>query len=205
VLVAVTAVIGVIIGYTASTVNGNAGGNATSAVRGDVIRGAAIVNDSQRLYAEDAGIAFQMAEAEIRSQVDSDHASSAEPALAADLRSDARIQTGIANALVMTSSWVHDPTTAPGIDGRDLLAHLAAIRARHPDLTNIDVAGLESAAEDDRRESVLLLAGLIPLAVAVLFGSLAEVEERRRDLLVACGWAATAIGVVFAVGVVALL
>jgi hypothetical protein len=187
-------VVGVFIGLRASTVNGGAGGDATSAVRGDVKRGAAIVDDAERLYAEDAGLGLQIAEAEIRSQVDEAHAAGADPQLASDLRSNARIQRGLAHALVHSSSFVTDPTAAPNLDGDQLLARLAAIRALHPDLTNIDVADLEASAEDSRHESVLLIGTLIPLAVAILFASLAEVYERRRDLFIACGWAATASG-----------
>jgi hypothetical protein len=199
VLVAVTAVVGVVIGFHASNVHGSAGGDATSAVRGDVKRGAAIVDDAERLYAEDAAIAFQMAEAQIRSEVDEAHAVKADPALTEDLRSDARIQVGLANALVHTSSWVTDPKAAPDIDGAALLQRLAAIRAVHPDLTNIDVAALKASAEDGRRESTLLIGTLIPLAVAVLFASLAEVYEARRRLLVTVGWIATAAGALLAI------
>lgn len=204
-LLAVTAIVGVLIGWRASTISGAAGGDATAAVRGDVKRGAAIVDDAQRLFIEDAGIAYQIAEAEIRSQVDEQHAATADPALAEQLRSDARIQSGLANALVHTSSMVTDPRAAPALDGSDLLDRLADIRAIHPDLTQIDVASTESSAEADRRKSTLLIGTLVPLAVAVLLGSLAEAYNERRRFFLVGGWIAVGASIVLAILVMAVI
>src|SRR4051812_9089158 len=66
ILLAACAVLAATIGLLSSRASGDAGGDATAAIRGDVRRGSEIVNDAARIYAEDAPLAFQVAEADLR-------------------------------------------------------------------------------------------------------------------------------------------
>jgi hypothetical protein len=200
VLLAVATIVGVAIGFRASNLSGAAGGDGTTAVRDDIRRGGAIIDAARKVYAEDAPLAFQMAEVELRADQDRSTAADAtDPLTRQLLRFDAHAQAGLAAALRDTSSWITDPRTAPDLDGADLVDRFEEIRASNPEATQIDVASSQESAEDDRRKSTLLIGALIPVALAVLFGSLAEFDERRRARLVTAGWAAIAVGLVLAV------
>jgi hypothetical protein len=193
-------VLAVIAGFRASTVDGQGSGDTTKAIRGDNKRGEEIRQDAGFLYAEDAPLAYQIAEAQIRSE-EAAKAAADQSGITADLlKAEAAAQGGVA-ALLVNGRLVNTPAQAVELDGAALMARMAELRARTPELTAIDVEGLVADAQDARKESSLLTAALIPFGFALLMGACAQAFIHRRRLLVAVGWGFAVAGAASAIAI----
>lgn len=200
VLLAVCAVLAAAIGLRASTVNGNAGGDATSAVRGDVHRGSEIVQDATRIYAEDAPQAYQVAEADLRAAAATQAAAGATGIAREILAVEAKRQAALAKLLAEHSSTVvQRPGDATSLSSADLMRRLAEVRARYPGLVKVFPEADASAASDLRFKSNLLVAALIPISIGFLCGALAEGFTRLRGRLFLVGSLAALAGLAMAI------
>ena len=201
VLLAVCAVLAAGIGLRSSMVSGDAGGNATAAIRGAARRGAEIDNVAARIYSEDAPLALPVAEADLRASA-AKRAATDQSGIAKELLSvEGAGQAALAQLIARSAAIVADgnPGSATSLDGADLMKRVAALRAAYPDLVQLDPEAEASAASDLRRKSSLLLAALIPISVGFLCGALAEGFPHLSRRFFALGSIAAVAGLVMAI------
>lgn len=192
VLLAVAAIVGALIGGRAALLNDRGGDQLTDAINADVRSGARIVGDVRQLYEEDASVAHRVAELELLGEELAAVASEQTDAEAtAILRGDAEANTAAAALLADTSSLLEgDGQAALDLTGVDLLERLGEIRdERSAELQALDPDALQAEAEDQLQASSRLMALLVVVALAFLFGALAEVLDRSHRLLLAGGYA----------------
>ncbi len=161
-------------------------------------QGSGIVDAAAFLYAEDAPLALQVAEAQIRAEETERVARTESGTTAALLEAEAAAQRELAATLARSSRIVDDPATAPDLTADDLMERLAELRQRS-ELSEIDPTASQVAANDLNYKSSLLLVALIPLAVAFMFGALAQVYPERRTALLVPGAALAVAAAIFAV------
>lgn len=191
-LLTLAAIIGALIGGRAALLNDAGGDQLGDAVNADVRRGARIVGDVRRLYEEDASVALRVAEMqylgeELSAVADEQSSDQAE----AILRGEAEANAFAAESLASTSALLDGDTQAAAqLDGDDLLVRLALIRSeRSAELKALDPDAVQADAEEQLAASSRLMALLVIVAMAFLFGALAEVQSGSRRLLLTGGYA----------------
>lgn len=192
ILLSIAAIIGALIGGRAALLNDQGGDQLTDAVNADVRRGARIVGDVQRLYQEDASVALRVAEMQLLSEelavVAGEQSDDEAEAI---LSGDAEANAFAAETLANSSSLLEGDTLAAlGLEGGGLLDRLAEIREeRSAELRALNPDALQAEAEDQLEASSRLMLLLVVVALAFLFGALAEVRSGSRRLLLIGGYA----------------
>lgn len=202
VLLAVAAVVGVALGGRASLVSSNATDAWQLALRQEIKRAAAAVEDVRYVYTSEAPVAFAYRELRLRARVIRRLQASAPASTRPLLRLEAEaldlyaknlgegIQQGLADARY---------TTPKG--GFDAAKRLADQRRRNPDLVAIEPESAQRAGDRASRQAVLEMAATIPAALAFFLGAVAEAFSRPRRLLVAAGAALVAAAAVTGIAV----
>lgn len=200
-LLAIAAVSAALIGGWAAVLSVQGAGDLNVAVREDVRRGARIVGDARHLYEEDASVSHRVAEMHIHAEELDRAAAEESGSVDAVLRAEAEANRFTALVLAETSELADgDPEAATQVDGGDLLARFAEIRAERSDeLASLDPDATQAGAEDDERSSANMIGASLFVAFAFLLGALAEVIPGSRRLLLVGGYASVAIGIVAAV------
>jgi len=200
-LLAIAAVSAALMGGWAAILGVQGAGELSVAVREDVRRGARIVGDARRLYEEDASVSHRVAELHLLGEELDRAAAEESGSVDAVLRAEAEANRFTALVLAETSELADgDPEAATQVDGGDLLARFAEIRAERSDeLASLDPDATQADAEDDERSSAGMIGASLFVAFAFLLGALAEVMPGSRRPLLVGGYASVAIGIVAAV------
>lgn len=196
VLLAAAALVAAVIGVRASFASSSASGAWQQAVREEVKRAAALVEDVRFVYGAEGTTAFQVIEARVRAE---------------ELREAAETLTGRDRQIVLVEAeaWqllaenmgtgtdlVDDPKYLTD-DGRyDLGLRLVDVRNLYPDLVAVDPADPQAQGDEADRQARLGVAATIPVAGAFLFGALAQGFPGRRRWLLGAGVILLATGVV---------
>jgi hypothetical protein len=199
VLLASAAVVAAVIGARAALLGDEGSDTWHSAVREDVKRGAALVEDVRFVYSEEAQLGFQVAEGRVRAEEARRAAADAGELGRALLETHAGAQTGIADTVAPSSSLAKDPEYELEDGGYDVLRRLVERRSETPELTALDPDETEQRGTDLNAESALLVASALPAALAFMCGALAHGFPSRRRWLVPAGFALTAISLVLAI------
>jgi len=204
ILLAIAAVVAAIIGARASLVSSDANDSWQSALRTEVKRSAAAMNDVQTLYQSDLPTANQI----LRAQILAEELKAAEdgqsPAAKHALEVEASVQSQLAEVLLSGSQLANDPAYALPSGGYDLGKRLADLRSTSPQLMALDPDALQAAGDKLAQKALLLTLALIPTSLCALLGVLAQPLRRHRQALLGSGVVALAVGVVMAIGVEAL-
>jgi hypothetical protein len=205
ILLALAATVAAVLGARAAVVTSAASGAWQTAVREEVKRSAALVEDVRYVYAVEAAVALRAAAAAVEAdelQQSSDALSEAEKAAA---ESEAFVRQASAEALAGAFALTEDPKYRAG-DAYDVAARLADIRNEHAELVALDPDATMDEGSADSRHGWRLVAATIPASVAFLCGSLAQGFPRNRSPLMVVGFAflalAAATAVLVEVGVV---
>ena len=160
-----------------------------------------MVGDVQRLYQEDVAVAHRIAEAHLLAEAMTGASERERSDTAELLRSEAQAQATLADVLAEASPLAEgDPRRTIRLDGADLLARLAEIRAeRSSGLASLDPDGTQAQAEEQAEASSLLAAAVIPVAFAFLVGALAEVFSGARRALLGVGYGLVLAGIAAAI------
>ncbi len=199
VLLACAAVVAAIIGARAAIV-GDAGSDTWhGAIREDVKHGAALVEDVRFIYVEEAPLAFQVAEGNVRAEEAHRQAKSESGLTRELLEAHAGSFEGVVRTITPASKMAKDEKYHLDNGGYNVLQRLVDVRAENPDLVAIDADATEERGDDLTSESALLVATTLPAGLAFLCGALAHGFPSRRRWLVPLGFALTGLSLVLAV------
>src|SRR3954452_18646002 len=144
-LLATAAIVAAILAARASFLTGDASGKWQLALRTEVKRSAAVLEDVRYLYQTESSIATAIAEARIRRRELLAAATGQPAAVQQALRLEASVQGSRVDAFGPSSELASDPAYALPAGGLDLGKRLADLRARNPDLVALDPHIIEVA------------------------------------------------------------
>jgi hypothetical protein len=199
VLLACAAVVAAIIGARAALVGDDGSDTWHTSVREDVKAGAGLVEDVRFVYTEDAPLAFQVAEGNVRAEEAHREARGTSGLTREMLEAHAGAFEGVVRTIEQASKLAKDPDYQLESGGYDVLQRLVDVRGEHPDLVEIDADATEEEGSDKTFESALLVASTLPAGLAFLCGALAHGFPSRRRWLVPLGFALTAVSLVLAI------
>jgi hypothetical protein len=199
VLLACAAVVAAIIGARAAIIGDEGSDTWHSAIREDVKHGAGLVEDVRFIYVEEAPLAFQVAEGNVRAEEAHRQAKSTSGLTRELLEAHAGSFEGVVRTITPASKMVKDEKYHLDNGGYNVLQRLVDVRAENPDLVAIDADATEERGDDLTSESALLVATTLPAGLAFLCGALAHGFPSRRRWLVPLGFALTGVSLVLAV------
>lgn len=199
VLLACAAVVAAIIGARAAIVGDSGSDTWHGAIREDVKRGAGLVEDVRFIYTEDAPLAFQVAEGEVRAEEAHREAEGTSGLTRELLEAHAGAFEGVVRTIRPASALAKNPKYRLDNGGYNVLQRLVDARNENPDLVAIDPDSTEERGSDLNFESALLVASTLPAGLAFLCGALAHGFPSRRRWLVPLGFALTGVSLVLAV------
>jgi hypothetical protein len=198
ILLALAAIVAAMLGARAAVISSDASGEWQTAVREEVKRSAALVEDVRYAYGAEAAVALRTAAAAIEADELRRSAGPLSGAEKAAVEAEAFIRQTTADLMAGAFDLTKDPKYRAG-DGYDVAARLADIRNEHPELVALDPGATMDQGSADSQHAWLLVAAVIPAAVAFLCGSLAQGFPRDRSPLTVVGFACVALAVAAAV------
>lgn len=199
ILLALAALVAAGIGVRAAMLSDRGGDTWQTAIREEVRRDARIVSDVRRLYGEDARVAYDIAELQIRAEEARKEARATKGPAAGVLRSEAAARAELANSLTKTSSELVDaPEEAPALDGAVLFARLAELRAQAGPAARLDPEARLADGTEDAEKGSWLTAAVVLVSLAFLCGALAAGLPGAGRRLVIAGYGFVGAGVVAA-------
>ena len=203
-LLALAATVAAVLGARAAVVSSAASEVWQTAVREEVKRSAALVEDVRYVYAVEAAVALRAAAAAVEADELRQSADSLGDAAKSAAESAAFVRQTSADALAGAFDLTKDPRYHAG-DGYDVAARLADVRNQHPELVALDPDMTMDMGSEESRRGWRLVAATILAAVAFLCGSLAQGFPRYRLPLTVAGFAfvalASAVAILVEVGV----
>lgn len=198
ILLAAAAIVAAVVGARSTGIASDATDTWQSALRMDIKRSAAALEDIRYLYQSEVPQAVlvmstRLQEAELRSAAAATTGSSV---LALTLEADA--QAGLLTAVGGTNDLTGKSRYALDGGGVNLALRLADIRGENPDLVALDPDTIQATGDALAAKASSMTIALLPLGFAALFGAVAQPFNRRRRLLLALGTTALAIGIVIA-------
>ncbi len=170
------------------------------AVRQEVKRASAYVEDIRFVYSSETPVALKVTEARLRQEELAKAIPTAPPTVGPLLAVEQRAQSEVAKALSPNVDLLTDPRYRTP-DGFDVARRLADARAKNPDLVAIDPDVPESQGDDASDHAIRLVAVTPLIAGAFLCGSLAQGVARRRRRWLLAGTAFLVVGVAAAIAV----
>ncbi len=194
VLVAIAAIVAAILGANAAILASDSSDSWQSAVRQEVKRDAALVEDVRFVFGDEGRNAFRVAQARVRADAYRTAAATATDPVKTALTTEAAALDQVAGALEGSADLVSNPAYGLPDGGFDMAKRLTDIRNEHPDLiaTNPDAA--QAAGDASATKSTRMLAAAIVVAFALFFGAVAEVFSRQRRWLLTLGVIALVVG-----------
>ena len=186
-LLASAAVLAAIIATRASFLANEAAGHWQQAVRSEIKRAAATVEDVRYVYTSEAPLAYRIAEAQVREQAFREAAEGATGEIQAALLHEADVQKALADALIPASEIAADARYALPEGGFDLSTRLADNRALNPELLAVDPDAEMDVGDRVSAKAVMLVAAGLPVGLTLLLGALATAIARYRRVLLAAG------------------
>jgi FlaG/FlaF family flagellin (archaellin) len=198
ILLALAATVAAVLGARAAVVSSAASEVWQTAVREEVKRSAALVEDVRYVYADEAAVALRAAAAAVEAdELRRSAASLGEPEKTV-AESEASVRQTSADTLAGAFDLTKDPRYRAG-DGYDVAARLADVRNQHPELVTLDPDATMDTGSEDSRHGWRLVAAAILAAVAFLCGSLAQGFPLYRLPLTVAGFAFVALAAATAV------
>jgi hypothetical protein len=198
ILLALAAAVAAILGARAAVVSSAASGAWQTAIREEVKRSAALVEDVRYVYAVEAAVALRAAAAAVEADELRQSADSLGDAEKATAESEAFVRQSSADALAGAFDLTKDPKYRAG-DGYDVAARLADVRNQNPDLVALDPGTTMAKGNVASWHGWRLVAATIPAAIAFLCGSIAQGFPRYRPPLMIAGFAFVALAAATAV------
>jgi hypothetical protein len=196
VLLACAAVVAAIIGARAAVVGDDGSDTWHSAVREDVKRDAGLVEDVRFVYSEEAPLAFQVSEGEVRADEAHEQAKGTSGLTRELLEAHAGAFEGVVRVIGGASKLAKDEDYHLDNGGYNVLQRLVDTRAENPDLVALDPDATEAEGADLSYESALMVATTLPAGLAFLCGALAHGFPSRRRWLVPLGFVLTGLSFV---------
>ena len=199
-LLTVAAIVAAVISFRAAIISSSASDSWQSALRSEVKRSAAAMEDVRSLYQSELPIAVRILQARIvQAEMLAEAQGQSGPARQALLQ-EADVQGQIITALSSSSELATAPQYSLPARAELRLAQgrvdeaLADLRATYPDLLALNPDGLETTGDRLAHEAELTILALVPTSVAAFLGVLAQPFRRRRMMLLRLGALALAGG-----------
>jgi hypothetical protein len=200
-LLTVAAIVAAIIGFRAAVISSSASNDWQSALRTEVKRSAAAMEDVRQLYVTELPMAVRILEARTAQAELLAAAQQQSGAARTALVMEASVQSQIITALSPSSDLATNANLSGGSGGFDLAKALAALRSQSPDLVALNPDRLQASGDELAHKAQLMTLALIPTSFAALLGVLAQPLMRRRTLLLRLGTVVLAGGAVMALAV----
>jgi hypothetical protein len=197
ILIAAAAIVGVGLGARATLLSSDASDTWKSAVRTEVKRAAANVEDVRYVYVTEAPLAMQVVTASVRASLLDQSAKAAQGIVRSALLAEAETQRTLGAQIVKSAPDVKKYGTTRG--GFDVAKRLVDQRNRYPGLVALDPDERQRQGDQLSRHSILDVLATVPAGVAFLLGAVAEAFHRRRKLLVLGGALFVAAAIVFGI------
>ncbi len=188
----------------ASFVSNDASDSWQAALREEIRRSAATIEDVRYTFTSEGSIAYEVTQARVLEQEFRAEAARRTGAQQAALEAEAATQAKIAEAILPSSEVASDPKYALPEGGFDLIQRLADNRARFPDLAAIDPTVDQTAGDRAATRAVLIVTPGIPVAITLMLGALAKAFGRYRRQLLTAGTVTLAVAVAMALLVAVL-
>jgi len=201
-LLGTVAVVAALVAARASALSSDATDAWQSALRTEVKRATAAIEDIRYLY--QAELPPTMVILAGRVQVEELRAAAVTSPAASVLAMEAEIQAGVVAATEGAFELATDPAYALPDGGLDLGRRLADLRMETPDLVALDPGAIAAAGDRLGAKAGSMTFALLPLGVAALLGAAAQPFGRARRWLLGGGTAALALGAAIALAVEAL-
>jgi hypothetical protein len=198
ILLTVAAIVAAAIGFRAAAISSSASESWQSALRTEVQRSAAAMEDVRYLYQSEFPIATRILQARVVQAEMLAAAQGQSGAAKQALLIEAGVQAEIISGLSPSSELATKADYALASGGFDLARRLADLRAKSPDMLALDPDGLEATGDRLANKAQLMTFALIPTSIAAFLGVLSQPIRRRRVLLLRLGAAALAGGTAMA-------
>jgi hypothetical protein len=199
--VAIAAIVAAILGARAALLASDGSDAWQSAVRQEVKRDAALVEDVRFVFGDEGRNAFRVAQARVRSQAYREAAPSAPGPVGDALLLEADALDQVAAALVPSAVMASDPKYGLPDGGFKTAARMTDVRAEHPDLLAVNPDSPQQTGDVVVARSLRMLTAAILVAFALFFGAVAEAFPRPRRLLLGLGSVALIVGAAFGLAV----
>ena len=194
ILLTVAAVVAAAIGFLAAMTASSANSSWQSALRTEVKRSTAAMEDVHYLYQSELPVSVRIIQARlVQSELLAAAQSQSGPTRAA-LLLEASIQAQVVSNLSQTSGLGTNPKYAMPSGGLDLAKALADLRAEHPELLALDPDALQATGDRLSHKAQLTTVALLPTSGAAFLGVLAQPFRRRRTFLLRLGGLTLAVG-----------
>ena len=196
-VLAAAAVAAAIVGAFASIISNDAANSWQSALRTEVKRSAAALNDVSYLYLFELPGAARVVSARLAADALSGAGAGQGREVAQALETEAAVQAQIVDLLSASTPLTETSAYLLPSGGLDVGRRLADIRAsgpEGPELLALDPESLVAAGDRLGRKASLLTFALIPISLSALLGILAQPLRRCRARLLLGGLAALAGG-----------
>jgi hypothetical protein len=198
-LLAAAAALATILALRASFLADEAAGAWQSALRTELQRAAALLQEVRQVYGTEGPEAFIITTHEVLGDEMRSHARGASPVVTAVLETEARVHEDLVAQVKPATELTASGYELPA-GGYDLSARLAHVRGARPEAVALDPDGLLEQGDRASRHRLGVVAAGVPIGVALLAGALALPHRSRRRSLLALGWLALGVSVCVAVG-----
>lgn len=199
VLLAAAAVLAATLAMRAAVFSDEAGGAWQSALRTELQRAAVLLQQVRQVYGTEGDEAFAIVTHEVLADQMRMRAQGEPAEVAEVLAAEARVHEDLVGQVKPATELTASGYGLPG-GGYDLAARLVDYREAVPDVQALDPDALMEHGDRASGHALGVVSAGIPVAVAILIGSLAMPNRRRRRLLLSLGWLALAVGALVAIG-----
>ncbi len=198
VLLGMVAILAAIVGARSTALANDATDAWQSALRTEVKRSAAALEDIRYVYQTEVPVALVVMSGRLKADELGRAASSASGDVAATLAMEAAIEKGVVTSTEGSAPLVTDPAYALPGGGVDLGQRLTDLRAERQDLANLDPDTIAAGGDHLATKGSSMTIALLPLGFAALLGAMAQPFWRRRRLLLGMATGAMGTGIAIA-------
>ncbi len=199
VLLTAAAAVAAILALRVTYLSNEAGGAWQSAFRTELQRAAVLLLDVRQVYGTEGEEAFSIAVHEVLADQMRVRAQAAPAEVARALEAEMRVHEDLVEQVKPATELTAGGYGLPG-GGYDLVVRLVGYREAVPDVVALDPDALMRQGDRASGHALGVVAAGVPVAVAVVAGSLAMPYRHRRRFFLVIGWLAIATGLLVAAG-----
>ncbi|HVF13857.1 MAG TPA: hypothetical protein VM942_04610 [Acidimicrobiales bacterium] len=198
ILLALSAVVAAVIGGRVAFRSSTATSLWQQSVREETKRAAAYVEDLRYVYTSEQPVAFALSDARFRAEELKNVAPSVEGLNRIVIELEQAIQEYLSSGPLAEASLLFNDERYQGEHGFDVARRVADIRSENPELVALDPEKARASGNRASTHAIRLMATTIIVAIAFMFGSLAQGFPKRRQALLTVGTVMLALGAVSA-------
>jgi hypothetical protein len=194
VLLGIVAILAALTGARATSLASDATDLWQSSLRTELKRSVGALEDVRYLYQVEVPAALPVLSYRLQSQELRTAAATASGQAAAALALEADVADNIVTSIESSNELATKDAYARDDGSLDLGRRLSDLRMRSPDLVALDPDAIQAEGDHLGTKASSMTLALLPLAIAALFGAIAQPFGRARGLLLGLGSASAVIG-----------